>query len=382
MAGQSSVMRRQDARNDEPMRVATIESFFDLVFVFTITQLTHLVEQAHSVLDFLLVLLVLMLIWWMYDGYTWLTNTTGAGRRMRLVLIAAMAGFLVMAIALPGVFGANGLIFGLAYLYVIVIHSAAFLVQGGRSAARAMLGIAPLNVIAGVLVIVAGLVHTNWTWLFYLAAVLPFVVTTLLRRERGVAVNSAHFVERHGLVIIIVLGESVVDIGTGAAGHALDFSTLAAIILALILIAALWWTYFDRDDERAREVMESVSSDARSQLALVGYWYTHLAMIAGVVLIATGVKEVIANGSASMDRAVWFLASGLAIYLVGDVWFRTVMGIRPMVVRAVGAAVALLLGIVGPLGSGAASLGAVTALAIVIVVVEEQLRREAKTSRG
>jgi low temperature requirement protein LtrA len=382
MAGQSSVMRRQDARNDEPMRVATIESFFDLVFVFTITQLTHLVEQAHSVLDFLLVLLVLMLIWWMNDGYTWLTNTTGAGRRMRLVLIAAMTGFLVMAIALPGVFGANGLIFGLAYLYVIVIHSAAFLVQGGRSAARAMLGIAPLNVIAGVLVIVAGLVHTNWTWLFYLAAVLPFVVTTLLRRERGVAVNSAHFVERHGLVIIIVLGESVVDIGTGAAGHALDFSTLAAIILALILIAALWWTYFDRDDERAREVMESVSSDARSQLALVGYWYTHLAMIAGVVLIATGVKEVIANGSASMDRAVWFLASGLAIYLVGDVWFRTVMGIRPMVVRAVGAAVALLLGIVGPLGSGAASLGAVTALAIVIVVVEEQLRREAKTSRG
>jgi low temperature requirement protein LtrA len=128
--------------------------------------------------------------------------------------------------------------------------------------------------------------------------------------------------------------------------------------------------------------MESASSDTRSHLALVGYWYTHLAMIAGVVLIATGVKEVIANGSASMDRAVWFLASGLAIYLVGDVWFRTVMGIRPMVVRAVGAAVALLLGIVGPLGSGAASLGAVTALAIVIVVVEEQLRREAKTSRG
>jgi low temperature requirement protein LtrA len=366
----------QDIRNDEPMRVSTIESFFDLVFVFTITQLTHLVEQAHSMLDFLLVLLILMLIWWMYDGYTWLTNTTGAGRRMRLVLIAAMAGFLVMAIALPGVFGANGLIFGLAYLYVIIIHSVAFLVQGGRSAAHAMLGIAPLNVIAGVLVIVAGLVHTNWSWLFYLAAVLPFVVTTLLRRERGVAVNSAHFVERHGLVIIIVLGESVVDIGTGAAGHALDLTTLAAILLALILIAALWWTYFDRDDERAREVMDSASSDARSHLALVGYWYTHLAMIAGVVLIATGVKEVVANERESLQRAVWFLASGLAIYLVGDVWFRGVMGIRPVVVRAVGAAIALLLGIVGPLGGGAASLGAVTALAILIVVVEQQLGRE------
>ena len=367
-------MQRQNARNDEPMRVSTIESFFDLVFVFTITQLTHLVEQARSPLDFLLVLLVLMLIWWMYDGYTWLTNTTGAGRRMRLVLIAAMAGFLVMAIALPGVFGADGLIFGLAYLYVIIIHSIAFLIQGGRSAARAMLGIAPLNVVAALLVILAGLVHTDWSWLFFLAAVLPFVLVTILRRERGVSVNSAHFVERHGLVILIVLGESVVDIGTGAAGHALDLPTLAAIVLALILIAALWWTYFDRDDERAREVMESASSDVRSHLALLGYWYTHLAMIAGVVLIATGVKEVVANDKESMTRAVWFLASGLAIYLVGDVWFRRAMGIRPVVIRAVGAVVALAIGIIGPLGSGAASLGAVTALAIVIVVIEEQLR--------
>lgn len=369
-------MQRQDARNDEPMRVSTIESFFDLVFVFTITQLTHLVEQARRPLDFLLVLLVLMLIWWMYDGYTWLTNTTGAGRRMRLVLIAAMAGFLVMAIALPGVFGADGLIFGLAYLYVIVIHSIAFLVQGGRSAARAMLGIAPLNVVAALLVILAGLVHTDWNWLFFLAAVVPFVLVTILRRERGVSVNSAHFVERHGLVILIVLGESIVDIGTGAADHALDLSTFAAIVLALILIAALWWTYFDRDDERAREVMESASSDARSHLALLGYWYTHLAMIAGVVLIATGVKEVIADDKESMTRAVWFLASGLAIYLAGDVWFRRAMGIRPVAVRAVGAVVALLIGIIGPLGSGAASLGAVTALAIVIVVAEEQLRGE------
>src|SRR5215471_14953667 len=119
-------MQQPTARNDEPMRVSTIESFFDLVFVFTITQLTHLVEQARGPLDFLLVLLVLMLIWWMYDGYTWLTNTTGAGRQMRLVLIAAMAGFLVMAIALPSVFGVDGLIFGLAYLFVIALHAMAF----------------------------------------------------------------------------------------------------------------------------------------------------------------------------------------------------------------------------------------------------------------
>lgn len=382
MSGQSSVIPRERARNDEQMRVSTIESFFDLVFVFTITQLTHLVEQARVPLDFLLVLLVLMLIWWMYDGYTWLTNATGAGRSMRLVLIAAMAGFLVMAIALPSVFGADGLIFGLAYLYVIVLHSLAFFVQGGRSAARAMLGIAPLNAGAGVLVIVAGLVHTDWKWLFFLAAVAPTVIVTILRRERGVAINSAHFVERHGLVIIIVLGESIVDIGTGASGHALDVQTLAAIILSLILIAALWWTYFDRDDERARDVMESAAQDDRSHMALLGYWYTHLAMIAGIVLIATGVKLVVADEAHRTHEAAWFLASGLAVYLVGDVWFRWAMSIRPVMVRAAGISAALIVGVFGMLWGGAATLGAVTALAIVILVIEDQLRRREKMTHG
>src|SRR3989442_15218245 len=99
-------MKMQTTEPKEEMRVSTIESFFDLVFVFTITQLTYLVAGAHGPLDFLLVLLVLMLIWWMYDAYAWLTNEAGAGR---LVLIAAMAGFLVMALALPRSFGTDGL---------------------------------------------------------------------------------------------------------------------------------------------------------------------------------------------------------------------------------------------------------------------------------
>ena len=128
-------MKMQTTEPKEEMRVSTLESFFDLVFVFTITQLTYLVAGAHGPLDFLLVLLVLMLIWWMYDAYAWLTNEAGAGRPMRLVLIAAMAGFLVMALALPRSFGTDGLTFGLAYLFVIVLHLVAFLIKGGRSEA-------------------------------------------------------------------------------------------------------------------------------------------------------------------------------------------------------------------------------------------------------
>src|SRR5579864_4241265 len=107
-------MKMQTTEPKEEMRVSSIESFFDLVFVFTITQLTYLVAGARGPLDFLLVLLVLILIWWMYDAYSWLTNVAGAQGLMRLVLIAAMAGFFVMALALPRIFGSDGLAFGLA----------------------------------------------------------------------------------------------------------------------------------------------------------------------------------------------------------------------------------------------------------------------------
>src|SRR5947199_8869413 len=112
------MMKKQATEQQEEMRVSTIESFFDLVFVFTISQLTYLVAGAHGPLDYLLVLLVLMLIWWMYDAYAWLISGAGTPRPMRLVLIAAMAGFFVMAIALPSIVDTSVLAFGLAYLFV------------------------------------------------------------------------------------------------------------------------------------------------------------------------------------------------------------------------------------------------------------------------
>jgi low temperature requirement protein LtrA len=375
-------MKMQTTESREEMRVSTIESFFDLVFVFTITQLTYLVAGAHGPLDFLLVLLVLMLIWWMYDAYAWLTNEAGAERVMRLVLIAAMAGFLVMALALPRSFGTDGLTFGLAYLFVIVLHLVAFLIKGGRSARQAMLSVAPFNLGAAALVIAAGLIHAGWHWLFFLAAVTLLAIATISRREQGFSINSAHFVERHGLVILIILGEAIVDIGTGATSHALDARTLttdartlAAIVLSLVLIAALWWSYFDRDDERARQALVAASPQARSRMALLGYWYAHLAMIAGIVLIATGVKQVVASSVGPIQQAAWLLAGGMAVYLSGDAWFRSLMGIRPVIVRAVGAAIVLPLGVVGSLWDGVVEIGAVAALAIVLLVIEQGLER-------
>src|SRR6059036_1233048 len=118
------------------MRVSNVELFFELIFVFAITQLTLLVERARDPLDYLRTLLVLILIWWMYAGYVWLTNAAGVDARMRLVLIAGMGGFLIMGASDPQVYGTGGLAFGLAYLYVVVLHLVAFRVQAGKAVSR------------------------------------------------------------------------------------------------------------------------------------------------------------------------------------------------------------------------------------------------------
>src|SRR5712691_11280114 len=154
--------------HEKPAGVSSSELFFDLVFVFLITQVTQLVEHAHGAMDFLRALLVLVPIWWMYAGYAWLTNNVRVTWQMRLVLIAAMAGFLVMAI--PEVFGAGALTFGLSYLFVVVLHLGAFALKGQGAAKVAIFGVAPFNLAASALLIGAAFVGAPWTLGLFLAA--------------------------------------------------------------------------------------------------------------------------------------------------------------------------------------------------------------------
>ncbi len=334
------------------VRVSTIELFFDLVFVFTVTQLTHLIDHARGPDDFVRAFVVLVLIWWMYAGYAWLTNGTatneglGASTPMRLVLIAGAAGFLVISQAIPKSFGEDTLAFGLAYLFVVALHLGAFALQGGPGIGRAVLKLAPFNVGAALLVTLAAFLPSEWRIAPFAAAAALFILATMMRREQGFSVHPGHFVERHGLVIMIVLGESVVAIGAGVGERALDLATVAEIALSLLLIAGLWWTYFDRDDARAERAMAAADPITRGRVAILGYWYAHLVMICGVVLLAAGVKKALATAGAGYSAA-WFLAGGVATYLAGDVLFRRVLGLRPLAVRASGAAIALFFGFLG-----------------------------------
>lgn len=354
-------------------RASTLELFLDLVFVFTVTQLTELVSHPHGVRDYAQAALLLAMTFWMYDGYVWLTGNVRLDRSgPRLAIFAGMSGFLLMALAIPGAFGAtaaagdSGIAFGLGFLLVTVVHFGLF-VTAPNSSAQAIRRIAPFNFVGALLVLGAGLVAQEWRWVGWLAAVLVVTSSTFLGRDRGWNVSSAHFVERHGLVIIVALGESVVAIGVGAGGLDIDAGLAATAILALALSGTLWWVYFDRDDEHAARAMTAADVDRRGRL---GMWvaYTHYAMIAGIVVAAAGIKLIVAHPTEPAGTAAaWNLAAGVGIYLLGETVFRYRLGIGTSAKRLVVAALALVTVPLGIEVSGVAQLTAVVAVMAILV---------------
>ena len=237
----------QPAAADPPKRVSTLELFFDLVFVFSITELTSSLAEDVTWAAAGRGLLIFGVLWWMYDAYAWLTNErTPSLAPERLLLLVGMAGFLVIGLSIPHAFGPrgghgrDGLALGLGYLVVVCVHSALYL-RVNRNIGR----ILPFNLGSAVLVIVAGLTPAPWAYLLWAAALGVQVAAPLAGRvDRSFNIRAAHFVERHGALMIVALGESVADVGLGAAGHPVTFSLALSAVLGLALSASLWWAFF------------------------------------------------------------------------------------------------------------------------------------------
>jgi low temperature requirement protein LtrA len=357
---------------ERSVRVSTLELFFDLVFVFTITQLTGVLAAGKDLTSTAKVVVLLLLIWWMYDGYAWLTNAIDTERlRYRLLLICGMASFLVIALATPDAFGGRGLAFGLAYLTVVLLHSGMFVRGTSLSEIRAILKLAPFNLVGAGLVLAGGAAGGSVQWAMWTAAALLFwAVTPWLTTVEGFLVSPTHFVERHGLVVIIALGESVVVIGVGAAGLQLDVHLVLVALLALALSASLWWTYFsdERDVERA---MQEAPPRRRNDLALVAFGYWHYGLLLGIVALAAGLKKAVPAPYDPLDG--WIaseLATGVALFLACDVGFRRTLGVPRGEIRLI-AAVASVLTI--PLGmelAGVAQVGLLAAIVAGALVLE------------
>ena len=366
--------------NDDPesgsgvTRVSTLELFFDLVFVFAITQVSHLFGEAHGALDIGRAVLVLAVVWWMYGGYAWLTSNVGTERTIaRALLLCGMAGFLVIALRIPAVAARHGAALGVAYLVVVLIHAALF-THAPNSSARAILGVLPFNLLLAIAVLASGLVPPQWNWIPWAIGGAAIVATTAARRERGFQMSPRHFVERHGLVVLIALGESVVAIGGGAADLPVGFWLVAWVVIGLALAAALWWSYFDGDDERAEQAMTRASDVERTRLGIYAYYYAHLFMIAGIVIVAAGVHEAVAHLHEPAAANAWLISAGVAVYLGGAAAYRRLLGIGPALARVVAALVALGIVPVAEMTGSLLQLVLVVAVLVAMLVVERTLQ--------
>ena len=367
-------MPEEPSKNSQSVtRVSTLELFFDLVFVFAITQVSHLFGEAHRALDLVRAVLVLAVVWWMYAGYAWLTSNVGTERFVvRVLLVCAMAGFLIIAVRIPAVAEHHGVTLGLAYLAVVLIHTALF-THAPNSSARAILGVLPFNAFLAIAVLASGVVSERWNWIPWVVAGMAILATTWARREREFHLSPSHFVERHGLVVLIALGESVVATAAVATGIPVGWWLVAWVVIGLALATALWWSYFAGDDERAEHAMRQANGADRARLAIQAYYYAHLVMIAGIVMAAAGVHEAVGALEQPEHTSAWLVSVGVAVYLVGAGAFRWLLHIAPAWQRFAAGALALGTMPVGEWSGSFTQLALVVLVLVVMLAVEHRL---------
>ena len=310
----------------EGERVTSLELFFDLVFVLALTQCTALMAATPTWEGLLKGLLVLGVLWWSWGGYAWLTSVVDPEEgSVRLVIFVAMAALLVTALCVPGAFGKDALLFACAYAAVRTAHIALFLLASREDVAlrQSVVGLAASTAIGvGILVVAAFTAGGLQLGLWGLALVLDMGGPFLFGAE-GWKLVPGHFAERHGLIIIIALGESIVAIGVGARAS-IDAGIVVAAVLGVVVAAALWWLYFDVvAPVAARRLAKAAEGRERNEIARDSYSYLHFPMVAGIALVALGLKRTLVHVEDPLKLVpATAMLGGAALYLLAHVAFR------------------------------------------------------------
>jgi low temperature requirement protein LtrA len=353
--------------------------FWDLVFAFAITQVATLLSRHLSWSGFAHAMLILALEWWAWSAFVWAANAQeNDSATLRLTLLIASAFIFVSGLAIPQAFESESLLFAVTYAVVRLMHLALYAdaSRRGNAAWSAIAGFAVTVVIGMALLVVGAALHGGVRIALWAVAVaIDYAGPAWLTRERlrslqRVAV--AHFAERYSLFVIICLGESIVAIGVGAVSvhrQHLGFQLVAVVTLGLLIIAAMWWTYFDRlaslAEQRLRAHLDPVIAAAD------GYSYVHLVIVAGIIIFAAGVRLLVRTPSGVPSDSVRLaLCGGVAVYLIGHVAFalritRT-FGYEKLVI-ALGL---LILAVAGGALSATALTGATAALMGVLCALE------------
>ena len=307
-------------------QVMPLELFFDLVFVLAITQCTTLMSHDPTWRGLGHGMLILALLWWSWVGYAWLTSVLDPEEGgVRIVLFAAMAGFLIAAICIPGAFDDLALEFALAYGGVRAAHIALFLIASRDDPyfRRSTLGLGVGTAIGISLLIAGSFLDPGPRAAVWGVALVLDVLEPYLFGSEGWRLVPGHFAERHGLIIIVALGESIVAIGVGA-GAEMTWGIAGAATLGIAILAAMWWTYFDIVAlVSARRLASAPEGRVRNELARDSYSYIHFLMVAGIILVALGLKKALAHVDDPLETVPAFaLLGGVALYLLGLVALR------------------------------------------------------------
>jgi low temperature requirement protein LtrA len=393
MAPVEAASLRRDAGAEQ--RATTLELFYDLVFVFAITQVSHLLLAHLTWAGAGQSALALLVVWWSWNYTTWVTNELDPGSIVvRLLLIALMLASLLMAIAIPQAFGAKAVLFAASYVAIQVgRHAFLTFVAADRSTVeRERAGrILTWFVAAGALWLAGALADGGARTALWIAALAvdysaPLVTFWLPGRPRlspeAWQVGTEHFAERFQLFVIIALGESIVITGTTTADLQLNTARVVAFALAFLATAALWWLYFNLVATIAERRLALADAENRTVLARDAYTYLHVIIVAGILASAVGDELVIAHPTAKLHGAqLAAVVCGPALYLLAHVALRLRLTGSVTGRRLAGALACLAVGAIGTLVPALAVAGLLFTV-LVAVIVGDQIAGARRTARG
>lgn len=394
LSARTNLMRKREAHGHH--RVTFVELFFDLVFVFAITQLSHLLLEHLSLAGAVKTAILFLSVWWVWIYTCWSTNWMDPERTpVRLMLLVLMLAGLVLSTSLPAAFEDRGLAFAVAFVFMQVGRTLFMLwalknhsPRNHRSFQRIVAWLS----LSGVFWIVGALSegHARMA-LWGIAVLIEFIAPSVGYWVPGLGrsitadwadVEGAHMAERCGLFVIIALGESILVTGMTFSKLEADAATVAAFASAFLGSLAMWWIYFDAAAERASE--RFAQSEDPGRMARLAYTYLHLPLVAGIVVTAVGDELVLAHplGHSQIETAAVILA-GPALYLFGDLLFRRATADRFPRPHLVG--LAALVGLapfsltLSPLALSAAATGVLLAVATAESIVLRQAKLNAET---
>src|SRR4051794_22047363 len=365
--GLSAVLR-------EEARVTPLELFFDLVFVLALTQCTALMAADPSWGGLAKGILVLGVMWWSWVGYAWLTSVVDPEEgTVRLAMFAAMAAFLIVALCVPGAFGDEALLLACAY-FVVRFAQIGLFVIASRDDPGLRHSVAGLTVSTGIgtgLLVIASFLDGAAQGAVWALALALDMGGPMLIDPSGWRLEPGHFAERHGLIVIIALGESIVAIGVGAEAG-VDAGIVIAAALGVAIAGALWWLYFDVVALVAeRRLSNAPAGRVRNEIARDSFSYLHFPMVAGIVLLALGLKKTLVHVEDPLKIVpAAALLGGTAVYLLAHVAFRW-RNVHRFSWQRLIAAVALVALLPAALALPALATLAIVAAALVALIVYE-----------